>query len=502
MTYCIAMLFSLSLQGQETNDSETGAATMQGQQNYTLALFGFKPSELDNLNAYMLSNALNQQFRLLSAVQSDGLFSSYLPLIDHQYTLNSGLSPSQLQQMLQRYFQQQGLKVGINLQSKQHEVVIHRAQNPYTVYIVSSALAVGLLLAFVLLRLRRRLLHARYCQREQSLANDVAQAMQLYRQKQLMQALQLLYQSHQNSLKEKGLREQRASIDTLIGTMLSESLCEVTSLVITSKHAPVRLWVYGQSKLYLGRISNTPDIPWVDQQHARYYIGHKYVSRIGQHCFFTRTEHGFQLIDTASKNGTFLNDQRCVKHQSYQLHSEDLVQLGSSNKASSVNLRLKLGTLGTILRAEFLTTGVKANKQQDFNRLWPDNQSALCDSLIMTQQESALVLNTSSKCLELQDSTELEHLSARGIEQSCIVAILSLGKNASIAPYQANNTWASNKLAKAKINGQALIGKMPLTLPITLCINKLSFELRELKQTPEQNIHGDANLAEFKAIDL
>ncbi len=55
-----------------------------------------------------------------------------------------------------------------------------------------------------------------------------------------------------------------------------------------------------------------------------YHLG---VSR--RHAVIRRTEHGYEMLDLGSANGTWLNDQRLVPHKSYPLASGSHLRLGS-----------------------------------------------------------------------------------------------------------------------------------------------------------------------------
>jgi hypothetical protein len=55
-----------------------------------------------------------------------------------------------------------------------------------------------------------------------------------------------------------------------------------------------------------------------------YHLG---VSR--RHAVIRRTEHGYEVFDLGSANGTWLNDERLLPHKSYPLDSGSHLRLGS-----------------------------------------------------------------------------------------------------------------------------------------------------------------------------
>jgi len=48
-----------------------------------------------------------------------------------------------------------------------------------------------------------------------------------------------------------------------------------------------------------------------------------------RHAVIQRTEHGYQILDLGSANGTWLNDERLAPHKNYQLASGSHLRLGS-----------------------------------------------------------------------------------------------------------------------------------------------------------------------------
>jgi len=48
-----------------------------------------------------------------------------------------------------------------------------------------------------------------------------------------------------------------------------------------------------------------------------------------RHAVIRRTENGYEVLDLGSVNGTFLNDERLIPHESYSLPSGSHLRLGS-----------------------------------------------------------------------------------------------------------------------------------------------------------------------------
>jgi len=80
-----------------------------------------------------------------------------------------------------------------------------------------------------------------------------------------------------------------------------------------------------KGKFVIGRKVGTTSEGLLDlSASGGYHLG---VSR--RHAVIRRTEHGYEMLDLGSANGTWLNDQRLVPHKSYPLASGSHLRLGS-----------------------------------------------------------------------------------------------------------------------------------------------------------------------------
>jgi len=579
----------------QSNQENDGNNAQLG--NYLLLLEGFKDEELASLNAYILSNASNQGFRLESAQQSYYLFNSFLPLHQRRYALTTTLSSNQVKAAMARYFKQQDIGVAINLatsttisltgNTQAVAINIERSYNPYIVslLLVCTVFIAVLLSTFLLIRkymLQSKLEYAdkthnaavflgnykktaflfsglrnkwrsraQYWEQaqhnstvlyeqanvhaeagethmassflkkalhqnsgnelaqhllkqlennenetkealvhEQKLTSNIKQAMQHCRENKPLQALEVLYQSYNSSLLHKGLSKQTEAIHKLITNMRDESAYEVNTLAIHCSLSNQDIMVYQQEKLYLGRLPNTSDIPWIQTHDAAFYINHKHISRIAQHCYIIKHLNNFQLCDTGSKNGSFINGVRCTKHVAYNISHNDMVQLGSQNKNTSVTLQAALSQQSDILHLEFIAKPSLVEQKAELQRLWPNYPKMLNTHLYMVDKTFAIILNKVKQRLMLSSPNNM--LSTN--ESACIVAVVHLGEKASIAPYFADEASVSNMLLKPNqqkaiqgdvletatvtFNKIPLLGEMPLILPACIAMDDIKLQLR------------------------
>jgi hypothetical protein len=85
------------------------------------------------------------------------------------------------------------------------------------------------------------------------------------------------------------------------------------------------VYVDSKGEFVIGRKVGTTSEGLLDLSQAGGY--HMGVSR--RHAVIRRKEHGYEVLDLGSANGTWLNDQRLVPHQSYPLDSGSHLRLGN-----------------------------------------------------------------------------------------------------------------------------------------------------------------------------
>jgi hypothetical protein len=79
-----------------------------------------------------------------------------------------------------------------------------------------------------------------------------------------------------------------------------------------------------KGEFVMGRRVGTTSEPLLDLSPlGGYHLG---LSR--RHAIIRRTEHGYEVLDLGSVNGTWMNDQRLVPHKSYPLASGSHLRLG------------------------------------------------------------------------------------------------------------------------------------------------------------------------------
>jgi hypothetical protein len=84
-------------------------------------------------------------------------------------------------------------------------------------------------------------------------------------------------------------------------------------------------YIASQEEIIIGRkAEDTSEVSLDLAPFGAYHLG---LSR--RHAVLRRTQHGYEVLDLGSVNGTWLNDERLVPHQFYALPSGSHLRLGS-----------------------------------------------------------------------------------------------------------------------------------------------------------------------------
>lgn len=125
---------------------------------YNINLDKFLADELEGFSTFLLTNALNQELVLIRSSESYLLLDQYFSVISSQYSMHSELSASQLQQMLQRFFKQQSVSVGIEFNAINLQISVTRKTSAYASLFISVFALVFLLIVSALCCARRQYL--------------------------------------------------------------------------------------------------------------------------------------------------------------------------------------------------------------------------------------------------------------------------------------------------------------------------------------------------------
>ena len=85
------------------------------------------------------------------------------------------------------------------------------------------------------------------------------------------------------------------------------------------------VYIDSKGEFVIGRkVGTTSEVSLDLSPSGAYHLG---LSR--QHAVIRRTEHGYEVLDLGSVNGTWLNDERLAPHKAYPLASGSHLRLGS-----------------------------------------------------------------------------------------------------------------------------------------------------------------------------
>lgn len=318
---------------------------------------------------------------------------------------------------------------------------------------------------------------------EQWIRNKIAKAMNNYRQKQALKAMRQLYQAYDKAKQVKGLKKQSKAINKLIKNMSSEFANECHSIVVNCSTDASSILICQNDTVHLGRLPNKTDIPWISAQDSVFYINHKQVSRIGQHCSISRTENGYSLTDVGSKNGSYINGDECIKHKAMPLQNQDRIQLGSCHNVTSLTLAANLSPAATLLTLAYVPPSINLFDRNELNRVWPDNALAMRTKLACMKDVCVLTYDTTKKTMNLEEIILRENDKFSTLSKSALantvacntsevlVCMIRLGKQASITPI--------NDDLDVLVDNVPLIGQIPVIFPCNIVFDDVHFQITE-----------------------
>jgi hypothetical protein len=343
---------------------------------------------------------------------------------------------------------------------------------------------------------------------EQWIRNKLAKAMKNYRQKQVVKALRPLYQALEVAKEEPSLKKQASAINKLIEKTKQEFSTNVQALVVNCSSDPQRLVLCQNETIHLGRQSNNDDLAWFSTQDSVFYINQKSVSRAGQQSFIKRQESGFFLVDSNSKNGTFINRNRLIPYQPTRLNNADIIHIGGNTPFLSAALKVKLKPNESLLELSIDLQSMALIDKQELDSVWPDNSIALRSRLVCMVQECCLALNKNTHELQVFEIDELPLINQASNKQNADedlnessnsllwqpLCIIKLGNNASVRPFAP--LCKNNEI---KLDSKSLLGEVPLIFPCSLSYSNINIQLTAYDSTSVRRTHGPLVTATTRA---
>lgn len=323
---------------------------------------------------------------------------------------------------------------------------------------------------------------------EQWIRNRLAKAMNNYREQQPIKALRRLYQAVAVGKKEKALKRQVKAINRLIKQIKQEFKTPLFSLTINSSIHPTSYVLCQNQNVHIGRLPNNREITWVSPQDSVFYINHKLVSRLGQHCYIKNDDEGFFIQDLGSKNGTFINSIVCEHGKSNRLVHNDFLQLGGKNPVTSVGLNIEIDQNNKTCKLRFDDQAMSLLDRSELNNIWPDNALAVRTELVCIRQKCVLVYDNATKTIDLVSET------APLAKTMLALCIITLGEGAFIAP--ANDKFIKNE--QLTLENLPLLGEVPIILPCNIQFKDLVVQLTEYDSSSIR--YGQAALLENNSV--
>nr|WP_168710922.1 FHA domain-containing protein [Ningiella ruwaisensis] len=304
-------------------------------------------------------------------------------------------------------------------------------------------------------------------EKEQAARNKVAKAVNNYRANKPLKALRQAYQALAEIADEKQLKRQHKAVKRLIKKLNYECSQHQSSLFFTGMGNSETVLITRSPRLQIGRYANnTSELMVIGEDKSIFELNHKALSRLGKQCvvFYQHSDHehsacensGFFIQDEGSTNGTFLNSKALEDECARPLNNGDTILLGDSSELKAVKLTCHIQASHQNLHLRVDTLMQQTVDLADLVKIWPDYIKAMQSSVLMTQTPLLLCFDSNE-----QKFTWLSEDSLQSRTHLHALLLLSLGESASISPV----LQEANSDANIEVNGELLLGKVPLILP-------------------------------------
>lgn len=303
---------------------------------------------------------------------------------------------------------------------------------------------------------------------EHWLNNKIAKALNNYRNRKTLKAMRHLYQALTVAKQNKSLRKQEKAINRLVKKFINDEGKSIKALEIKPKTGNQRLLLCNSHTIQLGRKPKNEASTWVSIQDSVFYINHKSLSRVGQHCVIETFADGFLVEDLSSKTGTFVNEHKIKPKQMRILERGDSLRLGG--KEDAVTLQTQLSSGKQCLYVSFDQTTIDKADQSLLKTRWPDVKKARHTQMVCMQEKVVVYLDQEKHQLGAIDAADFNN----NDKQASLLplCLIHLGEKAQISPWH-----NQHQCAHVLIDNVPLLGTVPLNLPCQLHCGDVSFSM-------------------------
>jgi hypothetical protein len=465
------------------------------QRLFTLYFDNYLPLEVKGLSSVVLANHHNSQFVLRKSSTKYYLFERYFPVVSLEYSLVSSLNANQLSEMLIRFFDNSKVKSNIHFTPLNLDVSpsttyrFERKVRPYTAHLLSAIFVSLALSVVVFVFAKRRYLNAQIVaksENEEWIRDKLAKATKNYRQDKLHKAFRQLYQARDLSYQDSINKKQSRAITKVIAQLNNDYIQSIDALNIRLVNNGQCFSVFTRETVHIGRFSGSDEASLISTKDAAFYLNHKWVSRVGLNGYVKKQASGFCWVDSASKNGSYINTRQAIPHQPISLHNKDILEMGESKQTSPIAFEIAVSDDDSILQMSLKHKLISLIDKHELAQLWPDYARAFRTTLVCLHDQFSLAFNTTKKKLQILQNDELlaitGNLTTNSSEKGKLVplCIISLGIKATIQPIVFGNTER-----KLTVNAQRLLGEVPLLLPCDLRYNDINVHLSHNKNSAD-----------------
>ena len=408
---------------------------------YELAFSRFNSSELKAVTTFLNSISENKTYISLSDFTIKGSDSNNES--NKLITLTSSYPASELNQLLQKEFEQQSLTVLIDYRSKLSKFTIVKSTSPIPIKLLSFILIALFLGAFIY--------YCFYKLKQQSSIKKVKHAI-------AAKEYYLAYSLIDKQLKNKNIKKSVVSKLGLLRKNLNEYIVHIQGNVVADK-ALAGTHFFTEKQVDLCQTKSDQDLLNINNHQLS--LGYKYLDDAGKQCQFIYKNNHFYLLDQGSKYGCQYNDTQLLQGRLVQVETNSRLFIANdiSQALKACQLMLNLSQYdSSALVMSLNSSPLQFLDSNDLALVWPDWVLDLNKTWVMLGERLAL---------GTQDKNIIDIGCINGSEA---IAYLSYDSGYFIEP-------VNRKATKLKMNSQEIYAKVPIDKNALISLDGCEFSL-------------------------
>lgn len=408
---------------------------------YDLEFSRFNSRDLKAITSFLNAISENKTYISLSDFTIKGTDSNNES--NKLITLTSSYPASELNQLLQKEFEQHSLTVLIDYRSKLSKFTIVKSTSPIPIQFLSVLLIALFLGTFIY-----------YCFYKLNQKSAVKKVKQAITAKEYYLAYSLL----DKQLKNKNIKKSVVSELGLLRKNLNEYIVHIQGNVVADK-ALSGVHFFIDKQIDLCKVKADHDHLTINNHQLSF--GYQHLDEAGKQCQFIYKNNHFYLLGQGSKYGCQYNDNQLLQGRLVQIEADSRLLLANdiNQELKACQLMLNLSQYdSSALIISFNSLPLQFLESNDLAIVWPDHELDLNKTWVMLGERLAL---------GTQDKNIIDIGCINGSEA---IAYLSYDSGYFIEP-------VNRKTPKLKMNSQEIYAKVPIDKNALISLDGCEFSL-------------------------